>query len=139
MKLSHAAFALIVLTPFLTLAGGSSTVGPGSPHWEYKCNDASENVYVNVGRKYPKYDHDEISAQTTVPMTMTIEKEVQKLVTAKAGGPLVFQGAHLTLTLLATAPLFENGKAFVAGTLKDSSSWEPTRELELKCEVIHNN
>lgn len=120
----------------LTMMGGGSSIGPGSPKWQYSCSDAGKNIHVTILRTPPNYDNDQIAVQTVVPMSMHIEKNIVRKIAAAPGGALVFEGQRFVFSVMMDAPVIKDGKAYFNATLTDRESWEPTQKLNILCESM---
>lgn len=125
-----------VFFPLISFAGGSSVVGPGSPRFQFICEDAAKNIRVVVSRIWPDYDQDILSVQSSLPMNMFIEKNIRRSGGDRPGALLSLKGERFTLSILATSPQMRGGEIFVRAWLQDARSWEPNRRLELECKVM---
>src|SRR6218665_2227259 len=126
--------AFATLLPTLAFAGGSSVVGPGAPQFDYRCNDASGNVQVDIVRTWPKYEVTKISVITYIPMTFT-DEAVERKTVERPGAPVIYQGKRFALSVRATSPQFREEKIFVKAFLKDQNSWRADQSLELECQL----
>lgn len=120
----------------LNIAGGGSSVGPGSPQWQYSCSDEGKNIHVTILRTPPSYDNDQIAVQTVVPMSMHIEKNLQRKAISMPGAPLVFEGKRFIFSITVNGPIFKDGKTYFSATLMDRKSWESTQKLTVLCEAL---
>lgn len=127
---------LTFVSSMASAAGGGSSIGPGSPKWQYSCSDAGKNIHVTILRTPPNYDNDEIAVQTVVPMSMQSEKNVVRKIAAAPGAALMFEGQRFVFLITLDSPVFKDGKTYFNATLMDRQSWEPTQKLDVLCESM---
>ena len=135
-SLIASAFAALIFGNSAAFAGGSSTVGPGGPRFQYRCADAQQNIFVDIVSFPSDYSRLTISVQTMIPMTVHEDRKVNVVANLSAGSPKVFRGERFEVSILTTAPKFDGGKVLLNASLKDSTSWESTRALQLECEPV---
>ena len=111
----------------LSFAGGSSTVGPGTPWWVYDCYDQSKQIRVLILRSWPHYDKD------IMFVNQDIDHQVSRIEADKPGAPLQFLGQKNRLSIQNTVPQFINGKIYYHASLQDLSDANAS-ELPMMCQ-----
>ena len=129
--------AMTILAASTVAAGGSSTVGPASPRFIFRCFDISQNIHVDLFRSSPQDTEETLAVTSLIPMN-SVSEHTQLSIGGRMDGKAHYRSQRFHFAVDMNSTIRQDGRTFMKATVTDALSWEAQKEMELNCESIQN-